>query len=92
MFAADGTFLRVFGKFGFVSFPFGIAIDSNDRLLLSDRLKDCISLFSLDGEATASFCKRGRGPGQLNHPRGIAVGDCDVLYVCDDNNDRISIF
>ena len=85
IFSADGNFLSSFGKLGFTSFPFSIAINSHGTLLLSDYNNSLIWAFTLEGESLGSF-------GGLNSPRGIAFGDCDVLYVCDSDNNRISIF
>lgn len=92
VFTADGAFLHVIGKFGFANFPFDIAIDSTCRLFLSLHYKDYISTFTMEGESLGSFGSTGKGHGQLNQPRGIAIGDCDVLYVCDYSNNRISIY
>ncbi|KAI6648894.1 RING finger protein nhl-1 [Oopsacas minuta] len=37
-------------------------------------------------------CKRGRGNGELNNPRGIAVDRAsNELYICDESNSRIQV-
>ena len=92
IFSADGNFLSSFGKLGFTSYPFSIAIDSHGTLLLSDYNHSLIRAFTLEGESLGSFGGLGNGLGKLNFPRGIAFGDCDVLCVCDSVNNRISIF
>ena len=88
VFSAEGTLLvKSFGKLGLNSYPFSIAIDSHDTLLVSDYNKFKIYSFNLDGESLGSC-----GEGNLCCPLGIAIGDCDVLYVCDSENNRISLF
>ena len=86
VFTADGNFISTFGKFGFASFPLDIAFGSeNNVLYVSDRYRHHVSVFTLRGELLGSF-----GDG-LHYPRGLAV-DSGVVYVCDNNNNRISIY
>ena len=63
---------------------YGIAIDSSDMVYLSilasyDEVVDRIYLFTSEGQFVTSF-----GSG-LKNPRGLAVDNSGVLYVCDSN-------
>ena len=39
-----------------------------------------------------SFGGEGKGPGEFECPRELAVDDSGVVYVCDMENSRIQIF
>ena len=58
-----------------------VHLASHDTLLVSDYNKHEILSFNLEGESLGSY-----GKGNLNRPQGVAIGDCDVLYVCDNGN------
>ncbi|NCG17766.1 MAG: hypothetical protein GWP91_01970 [Rhodobacterales bacterium] len=56
-FAADGTFLRLWGggpdasgsQDGVFNFPHGIAIDYRDRVYVADRDNKCVQIFDTAG-------------------------------------------
>ena len=51
VFTAEGKFLRMFGRRGEGrGMPFGVAIDSSDRVYVSDYLDDLVSVFTLEGQ------------------------------------------
>ncbi len=50
-----------------------------------------IVVMDSSGVVSAGFGSQGAGPGQLDHPNGIAVGE-DRIYVADSNNSRVSAF
>ena len=81
-------------KFGDGQFrlPWGIAIDSDDNIYVTDGNNDRIQKFDSDGNFVAKFGTTGSGDGQFNHPRGIAIDSDDNIYVTDGNNYRIQIF
>ena len=49
-------------------------------------------IFTSEGHFVTSFGGEGRGPGEFVSPRGLAVDDSGVVYVCDWKNNRIQIF
>ena len=51
-----------------------------------------VSVFTTKGQFVTSFGKRGVGPGEFVCPRGLAVDDCGVVYVCDKDNNRCDVF
>ena len=73
-----------------VNRPWGVALDNDGQLLVVEQSGHCISIFSDNEQNKRSFGSRGSGPGQLDHPSGIAISG-DIL-VCDELNHRIQIF
>ncbi len=53
--------------------PRGIAIDSSDRVYVSEWGKHRVSVFTSDGQFVTSFGSEGEGPGQFQFPHGLAV-------------------
>ena len=87
VFRPEGNFLRMF-EIGMVGqrrahlpAPYCMAIDASDIIYLSilafGECIDCICLFTSEGQFVTSF---GRG---FEDPRGLAVDNSGVLYVCD---------
>ena len=81
-FSLQGNFLRMFefviGGQQSVA-PYCIAIDTNNMIYLSIFANEHICMFTSEGQFVTSF---GRG---LENPRGLAVDNSGVLYVCDSN-------
>ena len=62
--------------------PWGVAINQKGEILVAERYRHCISIFSPTGEKLGSFGSKGSGPGQFNEPRGVTVdGDGNILVV-----------
>lgn len=97
-FTATGTFIRSMtpspGWFVAVSSPAGLAFDANARMLYTtDPFARSISKFDADGTYQYSWTGTlGSGPGQLKWIRGIGVDPFGNVYVCDTDNERISVF
>ena len=71
-------FTTVFdGQFGD---PFGICIDSDDIVYVTDRREHKVMAFNKEGKYLGSFGRSGRSP--LN-PCGVAVDKTGNVYVCD---------
>ena len=81
--------MRVGGE---LSLPYGLAIDSSDRVYVSEYDNHRVSVFTSEGQFVTSFGSRGEGPGQFACPRGLAVDSTGVVYVCDYNNSRVQLF
>ena len=81
VFTPEGNFLRMFDTWmcGQRWPPYFIAIDTSDMIYLSIYANEHICLFTSEGQFVTSF---GRG---LKNPRGLAVDNSGVLYVCDSN-------
>lgn len=99
---AEGTPLRRFpdpavptgqGSSGFGGA--GIAVTDvavhENRVYATDSYQ--VFVFSLEGELLDQWGRPGTGPGDLDHPNGLAVsGDGGTIYVSDSNHGRVSAF
>ena len=74
-----------------VNRPAGLALDNDGRLLVVEKGRHCISIFSDIGNKR-SFGSCGLSPGKLNTPSGIAISATGDILVCDQVNHRIQIF
>ncbi|MBS0202015.1 MAG: NHL repeat-containing protein [Planctomycetes bacterium] len=105
-FTADGMFLAKwgdkgdepggFGAYQFSNFPqsfgpIGIAIDSQDRVLVSS-LNDRVQFFETSGKYLFGITGTGLEGGDLLHPHGMAFDRNGHLYICDAGNQRIVKF
>ena len=70
--------------------PFGVSLDNDNNIYISDFDKNCVCKFKKSGELLKRIGKEGSGPGEFKHPRGIAVTG-DRIYVCDSDNSRIQV-
>jgi sugar lactone lactonase YvrE len=61
-----------------------------DRVYATDAYQ--IVVFSREGEVLDQWGRPGFGPGDLDHPNGIAVGDDGTVYVSDSNHNRVTAF
>lgn len=89
-FTADGRFVAGW-SLGEKAAPFGVAVDARGSVYVTDLDAGTIGVWSADGVALASFGARGRGPGQLSEPWGIAVEGAEV-WVADHGNHRVQRF
>lgn len=51
-----------------------------------------VSVFTSEGQFMTSFGTRGEGQGEFKCPRGLAVNNEGVIYVCDYYNNRLQAF
>ena len=85
VFTPEGSFLRMFatGMVGQRCSPYYMTIDSSDTIYVIlapyGEVVDHIYLFTSEGQFVTSF-----GSG-FEDPRGLAVDNSGVLYVCDSN-------
>ncbi len=76
---------------GFID-PYGVAIDSNGFIYVTDAGGYCVKIFDAAGKLIRSIGRPGSGGDRFNYPQGIAVDANGDLYVVDSNNGRIAIF
>ncbi|HYW34353.1 MAG TPA: 6-bladed beta-propeller [Balneolaceae bacterium] len=68
-----------------------VAVDRKGNIYLADQSQAKIDIVSPEGNYLGSIGKRGRGPGDFNHLKGVAIYT-DTLYVLENNPDRFSAF
>jgi DNA-binding beta-propeller fold protein YncE len=101
-FSRDGRFLMKFGEKGSPKgndeakgkflYPYGIAVDSQGFVYVSDFNQSRIHKFDQRGKFVMMWGTEGRQDGQFNHPAGLAIDSTDRLYVADLGNDRVQAF
>ena len=72
--------------------PWSMAINKKGEILVAERHRHCVSIFSPTGEKLRSFGSQGSGPGQFNEPHGVALDDDGNILVTDTKNHRIQKF
>ena len=72
--------------------PWGIATDSEGRIIVVEKKAHCVSIFTSEGMKIRSFGSKGTANGQFNCPLGVAVDSDDNIYVADHSNHRIQKF
>jgi sugar lactone lactonase YvrE len=87
-FAKDGTFIAAWGKHGKdegqIDTPHGIALDSQGRVYVADRVNNRIQIFTPDGKVVAEWKQFGR-------PSDVVIDQHDVMYVNDaQSTDKIN--
>ena len=91
VFQLDGQFSHIIGS-GHLSYPWYIAVSSNDQRLVANCGHYCISIFTLDGNYAGKFGTQGTGRGQLSSPCGVATDTYGFILVTDYSNNRVSVF
>uniref|UniRef100_H3CBQ7 RING-type E3 ubiquitin transferase n=1 Tax=Tetraodon nigroviridis TaxID=99883 RepID=H3CBQ7_TETNG len=61
-------------------------------ILIADSNNQCVQIFSNHGEFRNRFGVRGRSPGQLQRPTGVAVHPSGDIIIADYDNKWVSIF
>jgi hypothetical protein len=70
--------------------PTGVALDSQGRIYISDRLNNrIVRINDMSGAGWTTLGTQGSGQGQFSDPLGIAIDSADHIYVSDYSNHRI---
>lgn len=88
------------GEFGFgtgsgqgqLVLPVAMALDSEERVYVTDEYNQRVTVYTLDGELISCWGESGSGRGQFSGPAGIAISRDDNVYVVDQGNHRIQIY
>jgi sugar lactone lactonase YvrE len=87
-FSKDGKFIKTWGKRGKgrgeLTFPHGIALDSQRRLFVADRGNNRLQIFDQDGNFLAEWA-------QFGSPAGVAISADDTMVVSDTSKRRLTI-
>ena len=71
--------------------PQGVCVN-NDKILVADSNNQCVTVFNIFGDYKLRFGNRGRAPGQMQRPTGVAVTLNGNYLVADYDNRWISIY
>ena len=95
VYSREGEKLRSFGskgsKKGQFKYPWGVAVTSDNNILVADGCNYQIQMFNLEGRFITSVGQEGNGPLQFNYPSGIAVHPSGRVFVADTINHRIQV-
>ncbi|MGA1842481.1 MAG: 6-bladed beta-propeller [bacterium] len=102
-FTPDGTFLMKWGGLwhpilggdghGLFNSPYGIAVDVNGKVYVSDYGNHRIQVFDSNGTFINTWGSKGDADGQFYFPFSIAVDNTNGdIYVADGGNHRIQVF
>ena len=72
--------------------PLGVAINQRGEVVVTERGRHCVSVFSPSSWKIRSFGTRGSDQGQFNEPCGVAVDGEGNILVTDFDNHRIQKF
>ena len=61
--------------------PYGIAFNSHQEMIVSERLGHRLSIFDIRGQKIRTFGSHGDSPDQIEYPKGVATDDTDNIYV-----------
>lgn len=87
-----GEFAKWGSGDGRSTWPFGVALDRQGQVYISDDWLNHISIFDSEGKFLSKWGNAGSGDGELNRPAGMVFDKSDNLYVVDSGNDRIQKF
>ena len=91
LFHTNGQFSQIIGK-AQLDWPYDVAVNTNNQLLVADWGHHCIYTFTLDGNYVSKFATRGSGRGQLYCPHGVTTDLYGFILVADSSNHRVSVF
>ncbi len=93
VFNGDGEFLGKWGTPGSgegeISYPAGLAFNSQNELIVVDGENHRVQKFTKGGKFISSVGSHGQGEGEFNLPWGVAADKNDNIYVADWGNDRV---
>ena len=92
----DSEYYGIFGTYGEGDGQFVwascAAIDSEDRVYVTDEYLSRVSVFDPDGSFLNKWGESGAGDGELDGTSGIAIDGEDAVYVSDTHNGRVQKF
>jgi len=72
--------------------PYGVTVNSNGNIVVSDSFNSRIQIFDSEGKFISTFGSRGNGNGQFKNPKGMTINSKGNIIASDSNNHRIQIF
>ena len=77
---------------GMLKGPWGVAVNDQDEIAVTEFWNHRVSVFSSDGTHLRSFGRIGNNNGEFKFPSGIAFDSHGNIVVVDSNNHRVQVF
>ena len=77
---------------GMLNYPWGVTVNDQDEIAVTEFLNHRVSVFSSDGTHLRSFGRMGKKNGEFIFPTGIAVDNHGNIVVADTENHRVQVF
>ena len=77
---------------GMLKGPWGMAVNDQDEIAVTEFWNHRVSVFSSDGTHLRSFGREGKNNGDFDCPKGIAFDSLGNIVVADCNNHRVQVF
>ena len=96
VFTPSGEYIRHIGgrqgrNEGELDQPWGVAIDSNNVMYVSEWKNNWISMFTQDGEFIQCFCTESK-LGNFHGPFGLALDNNGKLYITNYQGNSLQVF
>ena len=77
---------------GMLHFPFGVAVNDKDEIVVADSNNHRVQVFDSNGTFLRSFGHKGENAGEVGCPNGLAIGKDRNILVSEYWNHRVQIF
>ena len=77
---------------GMLNYPWGVTVNDQDEIAVTEFLNHRVSVFSSDGTHLRSFGREGNNNAEFKFPRGIAFDRHGNIVVTDSANHRVQVF
>ena len=77
---------------GMLNLPYGVAVNDQDEIAVTELGNNRVSVFSSDGTHLRSFGRKGQNNGEFQGPEGIAFDSHGNIVVADSFNHRVQVF
>ena len=77
---------------GMFNGPWGVAVNEQNEIAVTDHSNDRVQIFSIDGTYLRSFGSEGDQEGEFKYPSGIAYLNSGNMVIADSGNNRLQIF
>ena len=77
---------------GMLNVPYGVAVNDQDEIAVTEFCNQRVSVFSSDGTHLRSFGREGKNNCEFNFPSGIAFDSHGNIVVADCYNHRVQVF
>ncbi|XP_066275173.1 tripartite motif-containing protein 2-like [Branchiostoma lanceolatum] len=91
-FTPSGELLHKFSVDGFCTNSYGLAVQRDGRVVVTDPDKHVIFLFEVDGNLVKQVGGKGQGERQFDQPYFVCADTKDNIIVSDQDNDRVQVF